>query len=501
MIVVINPSGRAGHSFKGLHQYCAHDQGSAHASERVEWIEGRNLASDNPALAWKIMAATAQSQDALKKAAGIKAGRASKNGPVMHVVLSFDKDEPQDREAMSAAADELLAKLGADPAKMRGKSKPKRRQFADEHQVMMYAHKDTENTHLHLMINRVHPETGLNLPSNNDQIKAQKWALSYSKRHGSDHKTPARAENMEARDNGEYVKGTRRKSRNLYEQESQLQAVNDNESAQALRDEQRRKNHALELKGRNMAAMHAKAWDGLAEAHKQRKNAIGRALRREANKVKAAIREEFRPLKRALKEEQASERKTFDALEQSFFGRAGNVVKALHLSKEDVRDQSSGIIKRAFQVFTNAGQRKAYFEQAQQRAQTALEAQMRDKQAEALLSLKKEAQAKLKANRSVFEQARDETSKKQAADKAALQRDWKTRTAEREEALKALLKAQQAEDIKRDYKKAACPATGGSSHDSDSLKNDYLRSMLGHLDDITERDHDNDNSREDGNAR
>jgi len=45
MIVVINPSGAAGHSFKGLHAYCAHDAGNAQTTERVDWMETRNLAT------------------------------------------------------------------------------------------------------------------------------------------------------------------------------------------------------------------------------------------------------------------------------------------------------------------------------------------------------------------------------------------------------------------------------------------------------------------------
>ena len=70
MIVVINPSGSAGQSFKGLHAYCAHDQDRANTSERVDWIETRNVAANDPAQAWKIMAATARAQNDIKRAAG-----------------------------------------------------------------------------------------------------------------------------------------------------------------------------------------------------------------------------------------------------------------------------------------------------------------------------------------------------------------------------------------------------------------------------------------------
>ena len=143
MIVVINPSGSAGRSFKGLHAYCAHDPDRADTSERVEWMDTRNIAANDPEQAWKVMVATAGAQNELKRAAGVRAGRTSKDGAVMHVIMSFHEDEPSDPASMKEAADDFLSKFGVDPAKMRGKSKPSRRQFADEHQVIMYAHRDT----------------------------------------------------------------------------------------------------------------------------------------------------------------------------------------------------------------------------------------------------------------------------------------------------------------------------------------------------------------------
>ena len=143
MIVVANPSGRAGQSFKGLHAYCAHDPDRAVSDDRVDWISTRNLCSD-PDRAWKEMAATAMMADRLKAQAGVQAGRKSTKGPVLHLVLSFDEKEDTSRDAMEGAADKMLARLGADPARMRGKSKPKQRQFADEHQAIFYAHSDTK---------------------------------------------------------------------------------------------------------------------------------------------------------------------------------------------------------------------------------------------------------------------------------------------------------------------------------------------------------------------
>lgn len=450
MIVVINPSGSAGRSFKGLHAYCAHDQQRAQTSDRVDWIETRNVAADDPAQAWKIMAATAAAQNDLKKAAGVRAGRTSKDGAVMHVVLSFDEDEPTDRETMQAAADEFLSQLGADPAKMRGKSKPKRRQFADEHQVVMYAHRDTDNAHLHLMINTVHPEHGVKLPSNNNQIKAQKWALEFSKQHGTDMKTPAREDNAEARDSGEYVKGEKRKSRNAYEQEQATKAADDNERLKSIIEEQRKKDAALALRGRNLAAMQERAWQVLTDGHKERKAALARGHQRDMNKIKAEVREEFRPEWRELRRHQQAERHTFEELERSFFGRASNMAKTVRLSADDIGGEKTNIITRTFRILTNATERQAYFDAAQERARKAVERRQAEQVQSTSQPLKDAHEVKQAGLRAVYAQERDELAKGHAAAQAALKDDWRLRAQEKQQALKA---AEMANSFKENTRK------------------------------------------------
>lgn len=460
MIVVINPSGSAGRSFKGLHAYCAHDSDRAETSDRVEWMDMRNIAANDPQQAWKVMAATAGAQNELKRASGVRAGRTSKEGAVMHVVMSFDKDEPTDLASMQEAADGLLSQLGADPAKMRGKSKPSRRQFADEHQVVMYAHRDTDNAHLHLMINTVHPEHGVKLPTSNNQLKVQKWALDYSKQHGTDKKTPAREENAELRAHGEYVKGERRKSRNAYEQEQAVKdASNDNTLSEAALKEQRDKDAALAQRGRDLAEQRREAWAQLSDDYRARKAALARQLQTDINKAKAETRETFRPRWRELREFQASERQTFDELERSFFGRASNMAKALRLSADDVSEGRTNTINRAFKIITNAAERQAYFEAAQERARSALQREQASEAAEAAQTLKN-AQADAQAReRGEYFAERTALAEKQAVDVAQLKADWKARGEERQAALGDLAaKSEARKKLHEDYREARSPA-------------------------------------------
>lgn len=189
-----------------------------------------------------------------------------------------------------------------------------------------------------------------------------------------------RAENMADREAGEYVKGERRKSRNIYELEKALaEAGNDNEQIKAALNQERKKDAALALRGRNLAQLQARARDSLVQGHKSRKDALARQLQRGMNKTKAEVREAFRPEWRKLRSHQDSERKTFEALETSFFGRASNVAKAVRLSAQDIGGQRPGIISRTFRILTNAGERKAYFEASQERARKAVQRQQADK--------------------------------------------------------------------------------------------------------------------------
>lgn len=429
---IINPSGSAGQSFKGLHAYCVYGNDRTQSKERCDWMSVRNFGTDDPHQAWKIMVATAAAQNDLKAANGIRRGDAPKDGAVMHVVLAFAEGEPTDQRSMEAAADEFLTYIGADPSKSRAKSKGSRKQFADEHQVIMYAHNDTGKTHLHLMINRIHPEHGILLPDKNDQTKAQNWALKYTKRHGTDHLTPAREENANLRAKGEYVKGERRKSRNVFEMERELaKTANDNQVREVMKKE-RAKDSALSLRGRNMEAMHGAAREKLVDAHEARKASLARQLKSNINKARAENREQYRPKWRDLQKVQESERKTFAELERSFFGRTANVVK---VTGSLLRDNSSNIISRSFKILSNAGERKVYFEKAQERARTALKSEQAKDLQSAVKSLKATHGAKLADNRAIFFEERQSLEKRHDIDRANLKQAWNKRTAEKEAAL------------------------------------------------------------------
>jgi hypothetical protein len=123
------PIGKAnvGSNFMGLARYLR--SGSNHdAPERVAWIETRNLLTERLETAARIMEATAHQNPRVEK-------------PVYHLSISWPEEDQPSREDMRRTADRLLADLALE-----------------EHQAVLVAHNDTRHPHVHLMVNRVHPE-------------------------------------------------------------------------------------------------------------------------------------------------------------------------------------------------------------------------------------------------------------------------------------------------------------------------------------------------------
>ena len=127
-----------GASFGGLAAYLT---GRA---ERVAWTEPRYLLSTDPKeIAREMEAAAGQS------------GRVEK--PVYHLSISFDEADRPSREQMRAAVEEVLKDLGLE-----------------EHQALLVAHGDAAHPHVHVMVNRVHPETGKAQPLSHDYAKVER---------------------------------------------------------------------------------------------------------------------------------------------------------------------------------------------------------------------------------------------------------------------------------------------------------------------------------------
>lgn len=187
--------GGKGFSFKGAGEYHLHDKG-AKTSERVTWTHGHNLPQDQKQ-AIRHMIDTASHADELKKQAGIKNTGRKSNAHVYTYSLGWKAGEEIDDKTMKEAGLESLKALGLS-----------------KHQVLFVRHNDTDHAHVHLIVNRVDPETGVLATLKNDRVKLSKWAQDYELRHGGI-QCEAREENNEKRQS-EYVKHYEQATRKEY---------------------------------------------------------------------------------------------------------------------------------------------------------------------------------------------------------------------------------------------------------------------------------------------
>ena len=180
-----------GRSFGGVADYCLHDrwvpgQGHPESAERVEWTETRNLATSEGERAGRIMAATAEASPELKRLAGVAATGRKLEKPVCHYSLSWAKDETPDRQEMRWAAQESLKALGME-----------------RHQALVVSHRDGQ-PHVHVIANRVDPESGKAAGLNRSKLKLSKWAEEYERVQGKI-RCPQRERNNARRGQGKRV--------------------------------------------------------------------------------------------------------------------------------------------------------------------------------------------------------------------------------------------------------------------------------------------------------
>ncbi len=118
------------HDFLALATYLIHGDQHPTPANRVAWTISQNLPTTDPILAAQYMTATAELSRRCRNAC-------------YHAMIAWHPDERPSPEIMQEIARKTLAmaELG-------------------EHQALMMGHGDKDHPHLHMMINRVHPETG-----------------------------------------------------------------------------------------------------------------------------------------------------------------------------------------------------------------------------------------------------------------------------------------------------------------------------------------------------
>lgn len=119
-------------SFRASSLYLA-GRSHGHKPTRVAWMLSRNLETEEPSKAAARMEALAAQNTRCKT-------------PRYHFILTFDpvdaKKGKVTPETMREIADQAIERLGLS-----------------DHQILIYAHKDTPHPHMHFLVNRIHPRS------------------------------------------------------------------------------------------------------------------------------------------------------------------------------------------------------------------------------------------------------------------------------------------------------------------------------------------------------
>jgi len=166
------PRIQTGTSFKGAALYYLHDKRLAGedvrlTAGRVAWTYALNTLEEEPEAVLAEMQQTAFDQQLLKQLSGNRMDGRPTERPVMTVALAWAPNQSPTREEMIETGRSFLKGMGWD-----------------EHQALFVGHDDTKHPHFHMIVNRVHPETGMTIDDNWSKRRAQRWALAYEREHG-----------------------------------------------------------------------------------------------------------------------------------------------------------------------------------------------------------------------------------------------------------------------------------------------------------------------------
>ncbi len=406
MIAVIHKNGT---SFKGLMNYLLTGK-DGQDPDRVAWTHTHNLAVEDPRQATAVMIGTAKSQDQLKREGGVAI---RKNSPqvVQHISLSWDRDEKVDRDEMLAAALGSLSYLGNTEGEKISKTQvAKRTQFADEHQVVIVAHKDTDKEHCHLVINRVNPGHGALLPENKNFDKLSAWALDYRRAMGREDLCPRRAINAAKRAQG-LLTSHPRKPRNVYEREQEKQAADPASRKRAILEQLERRGKELKARTERLKEQRTAKMAELKRAFVQGEREKRAEAAAHIRKAKSRVKTDHAKKIETLHARQNQERETFEAAKDTLAGRARNAWSALKTKAwmTEIRTSPLRATSQAFKLAFDAGMQKAQLDRYHAQEQRKLTAEGR-----------KEEHAVAKAERGKLAEKLDEQRKRYVRDRSDL---------------------------------------------------------------------------------
>jgi hypothetical protein len=179
-----------GASFQGAGMYYLHDK-DAFTSGRVAFTQVENVAGvtdAHKALGW--MAYSAMGAEQLKRENGGNGAGRKAEKPVWTASFSWDPEQKPTQAHMVAVARSWLETRGLK-----------------EHQAVLVGHNDEDYAHVHLIVNLIHPQSGLlnKKALSHSKLGASRWAEAYEKASGKIY-CEQRVENNARRDQGAFVR-------------------------------------------------------------------------------------------------------------------------------------------------------------------------------------------------------------------------------------------------------------------------------------------------------
>jgi len=301
---------KRGRSFKGAGLYYLHDK-KAQTRNRVVFTMTVNLPTQDPDRAFRMMAYTAMRQEDIKRAAGTQSRGRKLAQSVYSYSLSWAPDENPTKEEMIEAAFASMEDLGIE-----------------EHEAVLIAHNDTPHPHIHVIVNRVNPHTGLAAPLSKDHIVLSEWAEGYERAQGLI-RIEQRVENNKERQKGRFVKDK------------------DSEDAAAYRRWQKAREREADRLRRQQEQQ-------TSEQQKREREELERKGRDEIETIRKTQKEVQKADWADLYKRQKKERDAFEKAQQSPFGRLRYWLanKEIDRFSGDLEERGNKI-QRAFQILSD----------------------------------------------------------------------------------------------------------------------------------------------------
>ena len=423
-----------GRSFKGVAQYCLHDADRAKTSDRVDFVEVRNLATDNPQVAWRIMAAKHYAQDELKRKAGVGLGGRKDGKPVGHMYISWGRDEADaqnlDRTEMLHSANGALRAIGAD-----------------KYPALIIAHNDTEHPHCHV-ISCFIGDDGRLKKNWKEKEKLSRFALEREIEVHGEPVVKLRERNWKHRDAGEKTPTKKKQPRHLYELEK---AAEQDPMVRAFADEHKSKLVELNRKveghvdsqGKQVQegqkARHKRHQERLRWCYEERSRRIKAATEKQTTTQVRAVRQKFDQPWQELLNQQEADRHEFRKNETTLLGRARNRLRYTDWKAvfSGQRDSKEPVFSQAFNILSDSGHRQQVLAKRQQQEQERLRKEQRQQEKLVQDRLKSEQARQLEANTVAYVNKATAMKRRQDQSKQAIRLERRELTRERNAELRA----------------------------------------------------------------